>query len=174
MKTLLAIDPGTEQSGFVVMDGFKVVDKGVVSNDALLSRCRLSAAIDLLVIEKVESFGMAVGETTFETVFWTGRFAEAFGIENTYRIGRKEVKMHLCGKTVGVGDSAIRQRLIDMYGPEKSVAIGRKATPGPLYGVTKHAMQALAVAVVCRETRLGETFSGQRRAAACGDPGTSA
>ena len=160
MSTLLAIDPGTEQSGFVVMDGFKVRDKGTVANDEILERCKYATTgnPEWLVIEKVESFGMAVGATTFETVFWTGRFAEAFGIDYTHRIGRKEVKLHLCGKTVGVNDSVIRQRLIDMYGPEKSVAIGLKATPGPLYGVTKHAMQALAVGVVFIETRLEEKF----------------
>jgi len=35
-----------------------------------------------------------------------------------------------------------------MYGGTRDAAVGTKKTPGPLYGVSGHAWQALAVAVV--------------------------
>ena len=65
------------------------------------------------------------------------------------RIGRKAVKIHLCG-SMRAKDPNIRQALIDRYGG--SSAIGRKATPGPLYGVAGDVWAALAVAVTHADT----------------------
>lgn len=155
---IIAIDPGTENSSWVVFDGKKVLQSGDQSNLLLRAmlwqgcsrQLRLHDAI--LVIEKVESFGMAVGKEVFETVFWSGRFAEAW--KGTYaRIGRKEVKLHLCGST-RAKDSNIRQALIDKLGP-----VGTKKNPGPCYGISKHLWAALAVAVTFAETNK-EFFPG--------------
>ncbi len=41
----------------------------------------------------------------------------------------------------------IRQRLIDIFGPSKEVAIGKKKTQGPLYGFKDDIWQAAALAV---------------------------
>ena len=100
--------------------------------------------LDQIVIEKVESFGMAVGAEVFETVYWSGRFAEAAYPIPVERIGRKAVKMHLCG-SMRAKDANIRQALIDRYGGPD--AIGKKASPGPLYGISGDVWSALAVAV---------------------------
>jgi len=62
------------------------------------------------------------------------------------------VKLHLC-KVSQAKDMHIRQALIDMYGG-KDAAIGKKATPGPLYAVKSHAWAALALGITVRETRL--------------------
>ena len=59
---------------------------------------------------------------------------------------RKDVKLHLCGD-LRAKDANIRQALIDLFGPGKERAIGKKKTPGPLYGIRKHEWSALAVAV---------------------------
>lgn len=99
-----------------------------------------------LAIEMVASYGMPVGEEVFETCLWVGRFLGAYNGPFT-KIKRHEIKMHLCHTIKGVSDSAIRQRLIDLYGG-KEQAIGKKASPGPLYGFAKDQWQALAVAVV--------------------------
>jgi hypothetical protein len=45
----------------------------------------------------------------------------------------------------------IRQRLIDIWGG-KELAIGNKRSPGRLYGLRGDQWQALALAVVWRET----------------------
>ena len=110
------------------------------------------APLASVVIEKVEGFGMAVGAEVFETVFWSGRFAEAAHPLPVHRIGRKAVKLHLCG-THRAKDSNVRQALIDRYGG-KDTAIGRKASPGPLYGVSGDVWAALAVAVTFADTEL--------------------
>ena len=48
-------------------------------------------------------------------------------------------------------------RPIDKFGGSKETAIGKKANPGPLYGVKKDIWAALAVAVTWAETN-GENY----------------
>lgn len=94
-----------------------------------------------LVIEKIASFGMPVGAEVFETVFWSGRFAEAYGIERVHRITRIEVKNHICHSS-RAKDGNIRQALIDRFG-----VVGTKKNPGPLFGISGDLWASLAVAV---------------------------
>jgi hypothetical protein len=103
----------------------------------------------------VASYGMAVGATVFETCVWSGRFIERWLSGRAYRpqpdrIYRKEVKMHLCG-SMRAKDANVRQALIDRYGG-KEAAIGKKANPGPLYGMSGDCWSALAVAITAAET----------------------
>jgi hypothetical protein len=156
---ILAIDPGPVQSAWIAYNG-EIIDHGFCDNEQLLSILRGAAAgvvyvgrhprdVEKLdpqrvVIEKVEGFGMPVGVEVFETVFWSGRFAEAASPIRVDRIGRKAVKLHLCG-TVRAKDPNVRQALIDRFGG--SDAIGRKASPGPLHGISGDVWSALAVAV---------------------------
>jgi hypothetical protein len=81
----------------------------------------------------------------FETCYWTGRFAEAYGF-GTARITRGEVKMHLC-HTMKAKDTNVRQAILDRFGG-KDRAIGTKSSPGPFRGITSHLWAALAVAIV--------------------------
>jgi hypothetical protein len=91
----------------------------------------------------------------FETCVWIGRFVQEWetltGAE-PLRVFRREVKLHLCGSP-RAKDANIRQALIDRYGG-KEAAIGRKASPGPLHGVSGDVWSALAVAVCAADTRL--------------------
>lgn len=154
MSRILAIDPGTTQSGWCFVQDGKVLGSGVEENHAVLGNLPRrfgfgEFSLDQLAIEMVASYGMAVGKETFRTVWWSGRFAERW-IMNTCRqpieVYRADVKIHLC-KSMKAKDANIRQALIDLYGGSKEAAIGKKATPGPLYGVSSHAWAALAVAV---------------------------
>ena len=149
MRTL-AIDPGPKRSAWIVFSGDRLIDFGLRSNEELRHALRHGYAtqrlVDRVVIEKVEGFGMPVGVEVFETVYWSGRFAEAAHPIPVDRIGRKAVKLHLCG-TARAKDPNVRQALIDRYGGSKEAAIGRKATPGPLYGISGDVWAALAVAV---------------------------
>lgn len=145
--SLLAIDPGTTQSGFVVMSRGKVVWAGVKPNADMLKCC--AAHEGDVAIEMIESMGMAVGKETFETVRWIGRFQQAArNPEAVKLVYRKQVKLHLCG-TPRAKDPNVRQALIDKFGGD-SVAIGKKSAPGPLYSVKSHAWPALGVAVTAR------------------------
>ena len=49
-------------------------------------------------------------------------------------------------------DALVRQRMIEMHGGSRALAVGTRAQPGPLYGVTSHAWQALAVGVVALQS----------------------
>ena len=143
MSYIIGLDPGNEQSALVAFDGQCITDMRYGPNDEIL--CHLAALPILtaypLVIEKIASYGMPVGETVFETVFWSGRFAQAYGMERVHRITRIQVKSHLC-HSAKAKDGNIRQALIDRFG-----APGTKTAPGALYGVTGDLWSALAVAV---------------------------
>lgn len=56
---VLAIDPGTTQSGYVLYDG-SVITSGVMDNDELLQVVRDDRS-DCLSIEQIVSYGKAVG-----------------------------------------------------------------------------------------------------------------
>lgn len=143
---ILAIDPGPLESAWVLWDGAKLEAFAKERNDSVLERVRQSRGITAAcAIEQVCSYGMAVGAEVFETVYWSGRFAEAYGAEYVYRVPRLKVKLHLCHDS-RAKDGNIRQALIDRFGG-KDAAIGKKATPGPLYGVSGDVWAAMALAV---------------------------
>lgn len=148
---ILAIDPGTTQSGWALFDGERVEDSGVMSNESLLDSLeKMPDNGATLAIEMIASYGMAVGREVFETCVWIGRFQQAWhtpdGVKFVYR---RDVKLHLCG-TSKAKDANVRQAVIDLFprvGGGKTPQIGTKSQPGPLYGVTSHAWPALAVAI---------------------------
>lgn len=152
---ILAIDPGPTESAYVIynVETGDVPDFGKWDNVRLLELLRTAyrlGDLSTIVIEKVEGFGMAVGAEVFETVYWSGRFAEAAYPVHVDRIGRRAIKLHLCGQA-RAKDANVRQALIDGYGGP--AAIGKKASPGPLYGIAGDVWSALAVAVTWAETR---------------------
>lgn len=152
---LFAVDPGPSQSGWLLCetDPFRVLASGVSLNFEMLDGFReYRVEFDVLVIEKVESFGMAVGEEVFDTVFVSGSFAEAVQRDRhvpVVRIGRRAVKLNLCG-SARAKDANIRQAVIDRFGGAS--AIGKKDSPGPLYGVKSHVWPALALALTWIDT----------------------
>lgn len=142
---ILAIDPGTTTSGYVLFAGGIAADSGVLANDRVLEMVRTWPGP--LAVEMIASYGMPVGAEVFETVRWIGRFQQAYQDPDAVRlVFRKDVKMHLCG-TPRAKDANIRQALIDKLG-----APGTKKSPGPTYGVKSHAWAALGVAVTAAET----------------------
>lgn len=152
---IIAVDPGTTHSAEVHIavstnGEFDVMPIGIMPNYSVLLPMRSRSTEHfrpVLVVEQIESFGMAVGTSVFETVFWTGRFCEAH--ENIggrcVRLPRRAIKLHLCG-TSRAKDANIRQALIDRFGG-KDVAVGTKNDPGPLYGMKSHLWAALAVGI---------------------------
>jgi hypothetical protein len=150
---MLALDPGTRVSGWVVFDGRRVVLSGTDPNERVLAMLEGDldcAPPDVLAVERFEARGMAIGDDSVRTVLWTGRFWQAWRDPDAVRlVKRSEVKLALCG-TSRAKDANIRAALIDLFGG-KEEAIGRKKTPGPLYGVSGHAWAALSVAVIAWE-----------------------
>ncbi len=165
---LLCIDPGTTVSGAVVYDtetrGVSFVQPSI-PNEKLLQvittkLCSLerysSRGVDHMAIEMVASYGMAVGKEVFETVRWVGIFQQAFGLERSTLVYRRDVKLELCGN-VRAKDANLRVALFDRFpatGGGATPVRGTKGQPGPLYGVTKHAISALAVGVTWEAMRV--------------------
>ncbi len=155
---LLAIDPGPTESAYVVYNvtTSHPTSWGKLPNEELSYRLRaIARTADLLAVEMIASYGMAVGAEVFATCVWVGRFIERWvGIHHTAaewrQVFRREVKLHLCGDS-RAKDANIRQALIDRYGG-KERAIGLKASPGPLYGLTGDCWAALGVAITAAET----------------------
>jgi hypothetical protein len=141
---ILAIDPGPEQSAYVELSGTSIRDFGKMDNAELLRKLdRASWVGDHVAIEMIASYGMPVGAEVFETCVWIGRFMQACGNTPITRIPRLQVKNNLCHSS-RANDANIRQALIDRFGG-KERAIGKKAAPGPLFGVSGDVWAALAV-----------------------------
>lgn len=144
---ILAIDPGTTESGWCVFDGARFIKSGIWPNAQLRAAIEAGKGLDACAIEMVAHYGMPVGHEVFETCVWIGRFMESWrdGLrrvpEDVKLIYRKDVKLHLCGSP-RAKDANIRQALIDKLGP-----VGTKKQPGPLYGIKGDVWSAVAVAV---------------------------
>lgn len=138
-RAVLAIDPGSEKSAWVVYDGERPYAWGKDSNEALRFFLKQIWAVklrpespppgfklltpipDLVAIEYVYRRGMDLMQQAVDTMFEAGRIVEAWGGEWT-PIDRKDVKLHLCG-SARAKDSNIRAALIDRFGG-KEKAIG--------------------------------------------------
>jgi hypothetical protein len=153
MTRILAIDPGSEQSAWLTWDGTRIHRFGIQPNEELAATLRLAmewsdGMTDVVVIEQIESYGMAVGREVFETVHWAGRFTEAARPTPVVQLPRRAVKLAICGDT-RAKDGNIRQALLDRFGGAR--AKGTKAAPGPLYGISKDVWSALAIALTYAE-----------------------
>lgn len=153
---LLAIDPGNEESAWLEYDtDTKLPGPWEKAPNADVFAAVEASSADELQIEMIASYGMAVGASVFDTCVWIGRFIECW-MRNYYAgdadpglVYRREVKLHLCN-SAKAKDANVRQALIDRYGG-KEKAIGKKATPGPLYGMSGDCWSALGVAVTVAE-----------------------
>lgn len=146
---ILAIDPGSTESGWVLYEEGRVLDSGVHDNHDMLRWIEAGQGADALAIEMAESFGAPVWAQVFTTVRWVGRFQERWlEPDEVVFVTRSQIKLELLGRRAGQ-DKHIRQALIERVGEP-----GKKASPGPTYGVSSHAWAALAVAVTALAGKL--------------------
>jgi hypothetical protein len=152
---VLAIDPGTTESAYVVLWSTGIPDetfRGKVPNEELrrLLEINRNGWVSAVVIERIEPrYGRQIGMETLVTCEWVGRFIEVARPVPVHLLRRSAILRHL-GVAGGSADAGVRAALIDRYGG-KDAAIGRKAAPGPLYGIVADQWQALAVGVTFRE-----------------------
>jgi len=164
--SILAIDPGSTESGYALIDPttYRPIEVGKISNEALMDRlCDEwlqggEGPVSHVAIEMVASYGMPVGADVFETCVWIGRFAQicesfgGFGMPCDL-VYRKDVKLHLC-HTTKAKDSNITQALIDRFASgEPNRGKGTKADPGFFFGFKADIWQAYALAVLTSDTR---------------------
>jgi hypothetical protein len=143
---ILAIDPGNEESAYVLMDeDYKPLEFGKVPNKDIFAVIGNSGMeTEEVAIEMIASYGMAVGKEVFETCVWIGRFKQACAYMFAKRVDyvyRKDVKINLCGQTKAK-DSNIIQALKDRFGGKGTVK-----DKGWFYGFKKDIWQAYAVGV---------------------------
>lgn len=166
MNPILAIDPGPEKSAWVEYhpETHTIYDMGYDENTDFLKVLRSDFEPDTtLVIEYITSYGMAVGASIFDTMFWTGRFIEAWDLRlRRWRpMTRPDIKLQLCGSR-RAKDANIAVALRDRFPPTGGGATpvkGTKKQPGPLFGVSSHLWAALGVAVAWDESQ----NEGERR-----------
>lgn len=158
MNDILAIDPGSAQSAWVIYDieTKRPIQFGIEPNEKLLERFTKDPKIyaHKLAVEMISCYGMSVGTSVFDTCVYIGRLIQAWETSNPGLpwefIYRKEEKMLLCN-SMRANDSTIRQAIMDRYGSTRRKAIGIKKYPGPLYKIRKDIWAALAVAITAAE-----------------------
>lgn len=159
---VMGIDPGTERTAYWLGDPDNMdrptVAMGWLENERMLARIRewIAGTHTLLIaVEWVTNYGKPVGSDTFEMIRWIGRFHQAIvdydqpgDVPEPVYLRRPDVARRLAG-AANVKEPLLRQILLDRWGGSAR-AVGRKKTPGPLYGVKSHVWSALAVAVAAK------------------------
>lgn len=146
---VLGIDPGTTHTAWVLVDAdLNLLGFGKSPNSEVqkIIRENLDAKI---AIEVPQPRGQHMTWQLVYTAIWIGRFVETAAPRGWLEVDRMSVKMHICG-SARAKDGAIRSAIVERWGG-KDAAIGKKATPGPLYGVSKDVWQAFALAITVWE-----------------------
>ncbi len=149
---VIGIDPGTRESGYVVWDGNKILDKENTGNEDLLNgirNCRIAYPGNIIAVEGMQYFGKAVGKDVFETCYFIGRVMEAASC-SVKLVYRKDVKLFLTG-TVKSKDKDIRATLISRLGKEVT------------NGISSHLWSALAIAIFYYETQVEKIYLEKRK-----------
>lgn len=141
----IGIDPGPLSCGWVLYDGERVWDCGDAPLDEMMALI-LDHPVDVVAIERVQAQGKAGNQIT-ETCEISARLYQ-YALDTGHRahwLYRRVVLRVLDVTGEGNRDALVRARLLEMHGGLASK--GTRKAPGPLYGVSGHAWQALAVAV---------------------------
>lgn len=145
---IVAIDPGTERSAWLVLDGDAVLERGIDDNGEVLRVLRHDLGSGWwVVIERVEPrYGARLGWETIATIEMVGRLMEAARPNPVALVCRSDVLRHLSVAPGGSADPGVRMAMLDRWG---GVAAGRKG--GALAGLRTHLWQALGAGVAWRE-----------------------
>lgn len=158
---ILAIDPGNLYSAYCLIDAdtLRPLQFGkVVNADLRADILNGSLSYDRAVIEKVASYGMAVGAEVFDTCVWIGIFTEDIAFKGCKAdfIFRREEKLHICHDS-RAKDSNIRIALIDRFAQhDKRNGKGTTKKPDFFFGFRADIWAAYAVGLTYIETKLKE------------------
>ncbi|XHX80927.1 MAG: hypothetical protein RBJ76_13635 [Stenomitos frigidus ULC029] len=158
MTKILAIDPGSTLSGFVVWDGKTILaksdgtkeNKGKTTNGLLLSLLRSKdgfPGVTDVVIEGITLYQRA-DMGLRDTIIWSGRFAEAWHFQSskeTAFINRADVKTYFLKGLSGTdkNDATMKMALIDRFG-----APGTKDQQGVTFNLKYDQWQAFGLAAM--------------------------
>ncbi len=143
---ILGIDPGSEETAYALMgEDYQVIEADKQDNDRFLDDT-LPDLIDreatTVVIEGIQSYGMAVGRTVFDTCYIVGEARRIAKLKQAecFIYPRPEYARSIIGG-VKVKDSLIRQALMTRFGGD------RKGEPLQLLKGNSDKRSAYAVAV---------------------------
>lgn len=172
---ILAVDPGESESGWVLLDDQwpcpRVLDfRTAQSNEELIRQLRDPSSFSVrpthMAIETMQWRGQPMFWQSIATLIWIGRMKEAWSNSSDPRlfeyteIVREAVKLYCCGATARK-DQNVVAALLELYGGKG--AKGDSTFPGPLYGIAKHAWQALGLGVTWAAMRRGEAAQNGSR-----------
>ena len=172
-RYVLGLDPGATSTGCVIMDpvGLVVKKMGDSYNEDMVgminyvARRKTEWNVDHLAIEFVHVRGQIMSSELIQTIYWTGRFVEAWSPREFSLIDRKDVKMLLCGRSTAQ-NTHVRAALLALFpqtGGGAIPAIGTKKDPGPLYGLTgNHQVAAIGVVLAHHEECKQRLFKKQK------------
>lgn len=148
---ILALDVGTEQSGYCFMNSetYAPLEFGKIDNYQLLERIVMMGMYDVLVYEEFQSYGMPVGKSTITSITWNGRFIQAAWDRKIPHVPiyRVEEKINLCG-TTKAKDANLRQAMIDRFAKfDFKNGKGTKDNRDWFYGFSKDAWSAAIIGV---------------------------
>lgn len=148
---IFAIDPGNIQSAYCLMNDeaeeYQFVEFGKQDNHVVMKRMiELLPEIDGVIIERMQSYGMPVGETTFVSAEWIGRFSqEAEKKVFVSYIYRRDEKLYICGSP-RAKDANIRAALIERFAKkDKTNGKGTKNNKDVFYGVKADMWSAICI-----------------------------
>lgn len=144
MSHILAIDPGSAESAWLVLLDESVVSFAKEPNDVVLARLHIAGGPghegwSTVVMEDLEPRQQPLGREVADTLRWIGRFMEAARPLPVHLLTRRAVTAHHIDGGTKDADKRIRAQLIDRYGT------GSERKGGPLYGITHDVWSALAI-----------------------------
>ena len=136
---ILGIDPGSEQSAFVlfVSETEKIHQKGIMDNETLIKTIESSLRYDCVAIENMQNYGAPFGKSLRDTCIVIGRIIQAASAPY-FLYPRPTIKAQITGM-VRAKDADVSRALKARYGEAKK--------GHPLEGIKTHLWAALAVAV---------------------------
>ncbi len=166
-RFILGIDPGTTETAYCLVEvfgeddaiqklnpfeikQFAKIENGEMAEvlEAILKSMLSEGNMIEIAIEHLESYGMAVGKSTFETAYFIGRLTEickqhGYMINRIYRHEEKNLICH----SMKANDSTIKQELVDLFAthPEKNHGKGTKKEPDYFYGFKADCWSAFAI-----------------------------
>lgn len=142
IEAVLCLDPGTIQTGWMILDIKKErpVAHGIDDNEYMDNVLipELTHQVQHLAIEHITNYGQIVGQETFDTAMWVGRFVKTANLPYTLCF-RPYILLHLC-HSMHAKEPRVKSVLYDRYGQK-----GTKKNPGILYGVKDHIWSALCI-----------------------------
>jgi len=118
-STIIGVDPGPEETAFaIVSSGYELVMADRIGNDAFI-RALKAAPLSHVAVESIQSYGMPVGRSVFDTCYMIGRVIQVCkDREVPFTLyPRPEYVRNLCGGST-TKDSVLRQALRLRFGED--------------------------------------------------------